>query len=190
MISKDTLIKVKNRTGGSVGYTIPDLNNLHRNFSFEEEKEIPMDELRKLSYVPGGMEILKECLIIKDREALDEILGLNSVEPEYFYSDEEIKTLLLSGSVEQLRDCLDFAPTGVLDLIKKYAVELKIDSQAKRNAIREKLGFNVSSAILLNEAAEEETKEETVKAKVRRATPITTPPNRKTNQSYRIVSQG
>ena len=32
MIEKDTLIKVINRVNGTVGYTIPDLNNLHRSF--------------------------------------------------------------------------------------------------------------------------------------------------------------
>ena len=32
MIENSTLIKVKNRDNGTVGYTIPDLGNLHRNF--------------------------------------------------------------------------------------------------------------------------------------------------------------
>ena len=31
-ISNDTKIKVTNRYSGTVGYDVPDLNNLHRNF--------------------------------------------------------------------------------------------------------------------------------------------------------------
>ena len=84
-------------------------------------------ELRKLSYIPGGEVILREYLVIDNKEALDELLN-GGVEPEYFYTEDEIKTLLLTGSLDQLMDCLDFAPGGVIDLVKKYAVELKINA--------------------------------------------------------------
>ena len=33
MLEKDTLIRVRNRDNGKVGYTIPDLGNLHRQFN-------------------------------------------------------------------------------------------------------------------------------------------------------------
>ena len=32
MLNKNTKIKVKNRNNGSVGYTLPDMNNLRRKF--------------------------------------------------------------------------------------------------------------------------------------------------------------
>lgn len=167
MLEKDTLIKVINRDNGTVGYTIPDLGNLHRNFQPREEKEATMDELRKLSYLPGGIVILKDCLIIKNKEALEELLP--EVEPEYFYSEEDIKKLLLTGSLDQLMDCLDFAPIGVIDLVKELAVKLKINDISKREAIFEKTGFNVSKAIEINKETDEN---EIPKEKIRRATPV------------------
>ena len=57
MVDKNTIIKVTNRDNGSVGYTIPDMGNLHRSFQSGETKEITMEELRKLSYLPGGVSV-------------------------------------------------------------------------------------------------------------------------------------
>ena len=44
-----------------------------------ETKEIPMEELRKLSYQPGGLYILENCLVIDNDEAIEELL--HGVEP-------------------------------------------------------------------------------------------------------------
>ena len=145
MLDKNTLIKVVNRDNGTVGYTIPDLGNLHRNFQPKEEKEISMEELRKLSYLPGGEVLLRDCLIIKNEEAVAELLGV--VEPEYHYTEAEIKQLLLYGTIDQFMDCLDFAPQGVVDLLKNMAVTLKVNNIEKREAIKAKTGFDVSKAI-------------------------------------------
>lgn len=149
MINDNEIINVTNRNNGTTGYMIPDLGNLYRRFEVGETKKLTMEELRKLSYVPGGETILREYLILDNKEALDELL--NGVEPEYFYSDDEVKTLLTTGSLDQLKDCLDFAPNGVIELVKKYAVELKVNDIQKRQAILDKTGFNVTSAIAINE---------------------------------------
>lgn len=169
MIDKTTLIKVRNRDNGTVGYRIPDLGNLHRNFQVGETKEITMEELRKLSYLPGGMVILRDCLIIDNKEAVAELLG--EVEPEYNYTEEEVKLLLTSGSIDQFMDALDFAPKGVIELIKTLAVDLKLNDVAKRQAILDKTGFNVTRAIEINaETAVDMEKE--ASARTRRAAPI------------------
>ena len=190
MIENNVTVKVTNRDNGSVGYSVPDLG-VHRTFQPKETKEISAEELRKLSYLPGGDIIIKEYLIIHNEELLNELLG--SVEPEYYYSEAEVKTLLLSGSLEQLQDCLDFAPNGVIDLIKDLAVTLKIDNMSKRKAIQEKTGFNVTRAIEINEETEEEetTKENT---SGRRAAPLPTnkegtPARRSAPPKYNVVSQ-
>lgn len=167
MIENNTLISVKNRDNGVVGYTIPDLGNLNRTFSVGEVKQLTMEELRKLSYIPGGMYILKNCLLVENKEALDELFI--DVEPEYFYTEERIKELLLKGSLDEFLDCLDFAPKGVIELVKDLAVRLQINDLAKRDAILEKTGFNVSTAIYVNKETEEETKED--KKERRAATP-------------------
>ena len=190
MVENNMTVKVTNRDNGSVGYSVPDLG-VHRTFQPRESKEISAEELRKLSYLPGGDVIIKEYLIIHNEELLKELLG--EVEPEYYYSEEEVKALLLSGSLEQLQDCLDFAPNGVIDLIKSLAVSLKIDNVSKRKAIQDKTGFNVTRAIEINEETDEETasKEGT---QGRRAAPITakseeTQQRRSAPPKYNVVSQ-
>lgn len=190
MVENNMTVKVTNRDNGSVGYTVPDLG-VHRTFQPRESKEISAEELRKLSYLPGGDVIIKEYLIIHNEELLKELLG--EVEPEYYYSEDEVKALLLSGSLEQLQDCLDFAPNGVIDLIKSLAVSLKIDNVSKRKAIQDKTGFNVTRAIEINEETDEETtsKEGT---QGRRAAPITAKSEeaqqrRGAPPKYNVVSQ-
>lgn len=166
MLDKNTLIKVTNRDNGSVGYSIPDLGNLERVFTSGETKEVTMEELRKLSYSIGGRVILDEYLIIHNEEAVAELLG--TVEPEYYYQEEDVKNLLEHGSLDELKDCLDFAPEGTVDLVKKVAVETELNDIKKRAAIQESTGFNVTSAIEINKETSEEKPEET---KVRRAAP-------------------
>ena len=190
MVENNMTVKVTNRDNGSVGYSVPDLG-VHRTFQPRESKEISAEELRKLSYLPGGDVIIKEYLIIHNEELLKELLG--EVEPEYYYSEDEVKALLLSGSLEQLQDCLDFAPNGVIDLIKSLAVSLKIDNVSKRKAIQDKTGFNVTRAIEINEETDEETtsKEGT---QGRRAAPITAKSEeaqqrRSAPPKYNVVSQ-
>ncbi len=190
MVENNMIVKVTNRDNGSVGYTVPDLN-IHRTFQPKESKEISAEELRKLSYLPGGDVIIKEYLIIHNEELLKELLG--EVEPEYYYSEEEVKALLLTGSLEQLQDCLDFAPNGVIDLIKSLAVSLKIDNVSKRKAIQDKTGFNVTRAIEINEETDEETtSKEGVQG--RRAAPIIAKSEeaqqrRSAPPKYNVVSQ-
>ena len=147
-MNKNTKIKIRNRSTGSVGYTIPDMGNYHRLFSAGETKELPFEEVQKLAYLPGGEYILQHYLVIENIEARDEILG--SVELEYDYSDADIKRLLTNGSLDELLDCLDFAPMGVIEMVKKYAVELELNDVRKRKAIQNKLGFNIDSAIAIN----------------------------------------
>ena len=95
-MDKNPLVKVRNRDNGIVGYTIPELNNLNRNFQAGEVKEISINELIQLSYLPGGKEILTQYLVIENEEVLKEVLNVK-VEPEYFYSDAEVKSLLEEG---------------------------------------------------------------------------------------------
>lgn len=169
MLNNDTIIKIKSRTSGRVGYKIPEMNGLKRTFAKGEIKEITFEELRKLSYLPGGMVMIKDYLIVNDDEAL-KALGIQ-VEPEYFYTEKEIKELLEKGSMAQFLDCLDFAPQGTLDLVKQLAVDLRINDISKREAIKEKMGFDVTKAIEFNKEVEEEVPTE---AKVRRSASIPT----------------
>lgn len=143
-MDKNMTIKVTNRGTHRVGYTLPETNT-KRYFAGGETKEITFGELESLYYAPGGTSMIESYLVVKNNEAL-EALGL-AVEPEYFYSKDDIKRLLVSGSMDEFLDCLDFAPNGVLELIKELAVELPLNDMSKRDAILKKLNFNVTNAI-------------------------------------------
>lgn len=163
-------VKVVNRKGnGIVCYTIPDMGNLQRVYQDGEQKIITYEELRKLSYIPGGDVILNDYLIIKDRQILEE---LNMTpEREYFYTKEDIVRLMTEGSLDEFLDCLDFAPEGVKESIKNIAVELPLNDVAKRQAIQEKLGFNVTNAIENLKIVEENIVEKKETMKRRAAVP-------------------
>ena len=145
-MDKSTNIKVLNRDNGAVVYSIPEMNGLTRVFQSGETKEVTFEELQKLSYIPGGMELLKDSLLILDNKAaIQELIG--EVELEYSYTKEDIINLMKNGSLDEFLDCLDFAPGGVKDLIKTLAVELPLNDIQKRDAIKTKLGYDVSKII-------------------------------------------
>ena len=174
MITRNKMIQVQNRGQGKVGYTIPDMNNLHRDFQPNEVKTITYEELFKLAQVPGGAYILQNYLIIKDDEVVKAIF--EEVEPEYNYTDEDVKRLMLEGSLDEFEDCLNFAPIGVIELIKSLAVSLPLNDIGKRDLIQKKTGFSVTAAIEL--AKDEEVVEDT-KPKRKAATPKSNAPIRK-----------
>ena len=137
-------VKVLNRFLGQTTYVIPELH-IRRTFQRGAEQEVPFKELQYLKYQAGGEEMLRNILMIEDEEALEKLIG--DVEPEYHYTESDVENLLLNGSLEQLEDALDFAPLGVIELIKEKAVSLKLSDINKRDAIAKKTEFNVTNAI-------------------------------------------
>lgn len=191
-MAEEKLVKVRNRNSGGTGYFFDTFGGQGRRyFAPNEEKLISLDELKQLSYTPGGEYILKNCLVINDQSALE---ALNmEVEPEYFYDEATIKDILLNGSYDQLEDTLNFAPDGVIDMIKKFAVELEIPDVNKRKMISEKTGLSIDNAIRVNQVMAEDTSEEAKEeAPKRKAAPVTTStPQRKTTPSdskYKVVT--
>lgn len=145
MIQKDKIVAIKNKYGGMVGYKVEELG-INRKFYPNETKEVTFEELQRLSFTPGGDTILTDFLQIDDEEVIEQLFH-KKPEMEYFYSREDIKKLMESGSLDQFLDCLDFAPAGVKDIIKDMAVELPLNDMNKRQAIMEKLNFDVNKAI-------------------------------------------
>jgi hypothetical protein len=134
------------------------MGNYPRVFAAKEVKELPFEELQKVSYIPGGSYLLQHYLVIENAEARDEILG--GVELEYDYSEKDVERLLVSGSLDELLDCLDFAPLGVIDLVKSLAVKLELNDVRKRKAIQDKTGFSVDNAIRINYETNEQVEEQ------------------------------
>lgn len=165
MLNDKDLVKVTNRGSWTVGYKIPELN-ITRRFTEGETKQLSALELRRLSWLPGGRNLIVNHLIIDNADLVKEIL--NEVEPEYFYTAEDIKELLVNGTEDQLRDALDFGPDGVTALIKDIAVDIKLNDMRKREIIQKATNFDVSNAIRVNEESNVVVEE----TKTRRAAPI------------------
>lgn len=159
--------KVTNRSIGLVCYKIPDLN-IARRIHPNESIIVTREELEKLAFRPGGKTLIYNYLFIQDAEAIKS-LGMK-VENEYFLSVEEVIELLKNGSIEQFKDTLDYAPKGILDIIKDQAVKLPLNDYAKREAIRAKTGFDVSAALVKN--SDNETEVEHVQGTRRTEAPI------------------
>ena len=173
------LISVRNRNNGFTGYKIPD-RGIWRNFSPGETKKIELDELRELQYQPGGEYILQNLLVVESQEALD-FLNME-VEPEYNYTEEDIRNLLLNGTLDQLKDFLDFAPTGAIEIAKNIAVKEEIPDVRKRDEISKATGFNINSAISVNHALEEEEEPKVENKRQRRAEIPSTASNGETKE--------
>ena len=117
------MYNVKNRSAGVAVYKIPELG-IRRSFTPGEVKQISAEELEKLTYQPGGMAMLSGFLQIMEPEGIKKV-GLNP-QPEYHMSEKDIANLMINGSIDEFLDCLDFAPPGVIDLIKKMSVSLPL----------------------------------------------------------------
>lgn len=195
-MNEKTLVSVRNRNNGFTGYSIPD-KGIWRNFAPGEVKKISLEELQQLQYQPGGDYTLENLLVIEDKEALEKLNM--TVEPEYNYTEADIKNLLLNGSLDQLKDFLDFAPDGAIEIAKEIAVNEEIPDVRKRDAISEATGFNINNAINVNHAMAEDDEpkqEQPIKTrrvapanaeetKTRRTTPITGTPK---TPDYKVVS--
>lgn len=140
----EVFYNVKNRSSSRVGYSIPE-DGIRRTFAPGEMKRISHSELLKLSWQPGGREMMIHFLQIQNEKELYE-LSINP-QPEYYMNEQQVVDLLTKGTLDAFLDCLDFAPIGVIDLIKKYAVSLPLNDVSKRQALLEKKGFNVEKAI-------------------------------------------
>lgn len=163
-------VNVLNRGTGEVGYTLPD-SGIRRNWMpGEVKKNMVVGELEQVTYIPGGLKLMQKYLVINDQEVCD-YLGLET-EPEYFYTEEDVRTLLVSGTLDQLLDCLDFAPGGVIDLIKKLSIEVRLNDVAKREAIKKAIGFDVTAAIANVDYATSDDAEEPASKGKRRSTPV------------------
>ena len=185
----DNKILVINRGSCSVGYSIPEMS-VNRTFrplgQPGDRMNISKEELKALNYTHGGRIIIEKYLMFDEDFARG--LGLD-VEPEYNYTIEDVKKLLTSGTLEQLEDCLEFAPEGVLDLVQKEAISMRLDSHQKRELISKKLGINLDSMIkndIIIKSAEQNTnnenkavstsKKQGETVKTRKSTPVNSKP--------------
>jgi hypothetical protein len=189
MITENTMYNVKNRSSSVVVYRIPE-TGLRREFQPSEVKRIPFGELEKLTYQEGGRELLENFLQIMEEDVTNDLNVHREV--EYDMSEAQIKDLLLTGSLDAFLDALDFAPIGVIDLIKTLAVQLPLTDLNKRKALKEKTGFDVDKALVhVEEEKTAEQHSEAEAAPTRRVKPAetTVEPTRRTASTYKVVKK-
>lgn len=98
--------------------------------------------------------MLEQFLQIIDEAATSDLNVHREI--EYDMSESQIRDLLLTGSLDAFLDALDFAPMGVIDLIKFLAVKLPLTDLNKRKALKDKTGFDVDKALIHLEEEKED----------------------------------
>lgn len=174
--------KMKNRSASIVVYSIEDLN-ISRRFAPGEIKDVTFEEVEKLLYKPGGKNIFFKYLQVP--ADIMEKLGFEEQEPEYYYTEEDIKNLMIVGSLDEFLDFLDFAPAGGISVAKDLAIKLPLADMNKANALTKATGFDVMKAIEHMKAVERDlngAQETTTETRTRRVAI-------KEEPKYKVISQ-
>lgn len=181
------MYKVKNRGASLVVYKIPE-DGIRREFKPGQTLQISSEELEKLTYQPGGATILSQFLQIQDLDAIKQFHV--KAEPEYHMSERDIIGLITKDSLDAFLDALDFAPIGVIDLIKKLSVEIPMVDIQKRKALKEKTGFDVEAALKHSEEDKEDDNKTILKQSgERRVKTEEVPAGRRTTPKYNIITK-
>lgn len=148
MMDLDTIVEVTNRADGTVILRNDEANGGIKRWTFnpKETKRMAYRDILAIAAQPGGRELLYNYCFIKNPTVLREGLNIQE-EAEYWLKEEDIPEWMQKCTLDQFKDALDFAPEGTKMLIQKYAVSLPLNDFAKREAIKEQLGFNVTAAI-------------------------------------------
>lgn len=190
-MDKEKIYEVKNRSSSVVVYSIPE-DGVKRTFQPGETKRISFKELEKLTFQSGGQMIMNNYLLIKDTEPLQD-LNVRP-EPEYYLTEPQIIELIKEGSLDQFLDCLDFAPAGVIELVKDLSIKIPLSDYQKRQALKDKIGFDLDAALRHIEEEKAEMKADSENAiepaaPKRRVTTEAAVQERRTSGGYKIVSQ-
>ena len=177
---ENMVYNVKNRSSSMVVYSIPEAG-IRREFTPGETKRISGTELEQLSYKAGGRALMEDYLFISSDKVIED-LGLHT-EQEYYMNEQQVVELIKNGSYDEWLDALDFAPIGVIDLIKKLSISIPMVDIPKRKALKEKTGFDVEAALKHNEEDKEDTQKTILKTNnngERRVQPNAAPAGRRT----------
>lgn len=175
------MYNVKNRSASVVVCRIPELG-IRKEFAPGETMKMSYDELEKLSYQPGGRELMANFLQIME-DKVNDSLGVHR-ENEYYMNEQQIIDLLKNGSIPAFEDCLDFAPIGVIDLVKRFAIDLPLTDTLKIRILKDKTGFDVEKALV---NSEEDKVAESIEKKTETEKSAQT--GRRTNTNYKVVTK-
>ena len=183
------MYRVKNRGASTVVYKIAD-KGIRREFKPGQIMQISSEELEELTFQPGGTLILSQFLQIMDLDGIQ--AARIKTEPEYHMSEQDVAKLIMNGSLDAFLDALDFAPIGVIDLIKKLSISIPMVDIQKRKALKEKTGFDVEAALKHQEEDKEDDQKTILKTNnngERRVQPDAAPAGRRTTPQYNIIKK-
>lgn len=136
-------MKVTNRSDSTVAYSLPELNT-RRVFNLGETKDVDEREMEMLFQQEGGNVLIRDYLLIHDEEW---VMKHWEAPIEYFWQIDEIRKCVLDDSLELFKETLEYAPAGVIDLIKMLAWKTPITDLNKIEALRLATGFDTMAAI-------------------------------------------
>lgn len=157
-ITDNTSVDVRNLVDHKVVYRIPE-DNVRREFQAFEVKKLKAGELRKLNYQYGGHVLLTQYLSVGNAELAKEFDVDCDEVVEYNWTATDVDKVLMEGSLDALLDALDFAPKGIVELIKDRAIQLRIPDTNKRKAIADATGCDINNTIEMLDNAEAAAKE-------------------------------
>lgn len=137
-------MKVMNRSTGSAGYSLPELN-IRRVFNVGEIKELKEEEILALYNTDAGRLMLCQILQIQNKDFVRKEIWPDAP-PEYFWSIENIRKCMLEESADLFAETLDYAPEGVVDIMKDLAWRTPLTDLNKCTIMKNKLGFDPIAA--------------------------------------------
>ena len=87
-----------------------------------ESKDLSEQELNALWQIDGGASLLRNELMVQDEEWVNKMMPYAPI--EYFWLVSDVDKCILEDSLELFKETLEYAPTGVIDLIKARAWQL------------------------------------------------------------------
>lgn len=153
-LKREDRVNVTNRSNGTVVLRVP-YRHYREELNPGETRLLTYGDILDVAAQPGGRNLIYNFLLIQDANILRESLNVQE-EPEYWLTEQKIPGWMNTCPLDEFKDALNFAPQGVLDLIKKYAVSLPLNDMAKRQAVKDFLKFDVSLAIANNEQSSED----------------------------------
>lgn len=145
-IADDDLVQITNMMDFPAGYVV-DLTGVRRVLPPHASFKVKAGELRELSYQLGGIDILQNYIRVCNRSlALEFGIDVDD-QIEYNWTEADVDKCLLNDDINVLLDALDFAPDGIKQLIVDRAIKLEIPDVNKRQAIKDAMGTDITSAI-------------------------------------------
>ena len=108
-------------------------------------------------------------------------------------TEQQVRDLILTGSMDEWLDALDFAPEGVIDLVKNLSVQLPLTDTNKMRVFQEKKGINLERMIRARQeelAEAEQSNQAAAEKKAAEKAVAAVPAGRRTSGSkYKVVKK-